>query len=297
METKTFWDASFELSAALFKTFAAIDKLASNEVGYCFSKNSNIASKLNKHEKSISRDISLLIKSGYLFSIEIKKGSVVVERRLYSAENYKSYCEDLENIDNLIPTTYFFVENIPYYSNERYLNGKLREQRPVIEGSEIYPINVTGNKSVTGTGNNSVTGTGNKSVTENIYNINLSNIKEREKENESQKSESEEKKANETSNPGAYYQTVRMLLACFPSIVPETVSKLGKPIERIKEVIAFAKKYNKGEGWIFSAIKYDYSLDSSYFDRQAEKKEKIQAWKDKKTEEEKKWEEKLFDFV
>jgi len=130
-----------------------------------------------------------------------------------------------------------------------------------------------------------------------IYNPSIVDLKEREKENEFQKSESEEKKANEASNPGAYYQTVRMLLACFPSIVPETVSKLGKPIERIKEVIAFAKKYNKGEGWIFSAIKYDYSLDSSYFDRQAEKKEKIQAWKDKKTEEEKKWEEKLFDFV
>ena len=130
-----------------------------------------------------------------------------------------------------------------------------------------------------------------------IYNPSIVDLKEREKENESQKSKSEEKKANEASNPGAYYQTVRMLLACFPSIVPETVSKLGKPIERIKEVIAFAKKYNKGEGWIFSAIKYDYSLDNSYFDRQAEKKEKIQAWKDKKTEEEKKWEEKLFDFV
>ncbi|MFR4518369.1 MAG: hypothetical protein ACLUBL_03010 [Fusobacterium sp.] len=139
--------------------------------------------------------------------------------------------------------------------------------------------------------------TGSYNNTENNTNTEKDNNTEIKERIEHEKIEPKKEKANETSNPGAYYQTVRMLLACFPSIVPETISKLGKPIERIKEVIAFAKKYNKGEGWIFSAIKYDYSLDSSYFDRQAEKKEKIQAWKDKKTEEEKKWEEKLFDFV
>lgn len=39
-----------------------------------------------------------------------------------------------------------------------------------------------------------------------------------------------------------------------------TVVRFKKPIQRIKDVVAFAKSNNKGEGWIVSAIRDDYKL-------------------------------------
>ena len=105
MNNKNFWDAMQDLSPALFKTYAAINKLADNEVGYCFATNESISIKLNKHEKSISRDISELIELGYLFANQIKIGFKVIERRLYTAENIKTYMNDQKNISNLIKTT------------------------------------------------------------------------------------------------------------------------------------------------------------------------------------------------
>ena len=128
MQTKTFWDACSDLSTGLFKTFAAIHRLCNNEIGYCFAKNDYIGKKLNKHEKSISRDISELIEKGYLFSIEIKKGCVVAERRLYPVEQAKLYMEDKANIENLITTTYKEKDGITLYTNERYENGVKREK-------------------------------------------------------------------------------------------------------------------------------------------------------------------------
>lgn len=70
MQTKTFWDACSDLSAALFKTYAAIHKLCDNEIGYCFAKNKIIAEKINKHEVSVSRDISDLIEKGIYFLLK-----------------------------------------------------------------------------------------------------------------------------------------------------------------------------------------------------------------------------------
>lgn len=39
-----------------------------------------------------------------------------------------------------------------------------------------------------------------------------------------------------------------------------TVVRFKKPIQRVKDVVAFAKSNNKGEGWIVSAIRDDYRL-------------------------------------
>ncbi|MEQ3307308.1 hypothetical protein AAA294_07410 [Fusobacterium varium] len=119
-----------------------------------------------------------------------------------------------------------------------------------------------------------------------ITNSSIVDYKEREKEEKISSPVMEAEEENkETSNSGAYYQTVRMLLASFTGISPESIAKLGKPIERIKAVIKFAQKYGKGEGWIFSAIKYNYSLDSEYLEKQVERKKQIEA---KKIQEEKK---------
>lgn len=179
MQTKTFWDACSDLSTGLFKTFVAIHRLCNNEIGYCFAKNDYIGKKLNKHEKSISRDISELIKLGYLFYIEIKKGCVVAERRLYPIEQAKLYMEDKANIENLITTTYKEKDGITIYTNERYENGVKKEK---IASNKNVTGKFTGNEIVTGAGNKDVTGTGNKNVTEiynNINNYNNNNNKEK----------------------------------------------------------------------------------------------------------------------
>ena len=112
-----------------------------------------------------------------------------------------------------------------------------------------------------------------------------------------QEEEDDKKLSNPVTNLGAYYQAVRNLLAAYPGIPFEQVAKLGKPIERIKAVVVFAKKYKKAEGWIFSAIKYDYALDSSYLDKKAEKAQKIEKAKVQKEEEEIKKNKKALDFV
>lgn len=39
-----------------------------------------------------------------------------------------------------------------------------------------------------------------------------------------------------------------------------TIVRLKKPIQRVKDVVNFAKSNNKGEGWIVNAIRDDYKL-------------------------------------
>lgn len=162
MNNKNFWDAMQDLSPALFKTYAAINKLADNEVGYCFATNESISIKLNKHEKSISRDISELIELGYLFANQIKIGFKVIERRLYTAENIKTYMKDQKNISNLIKTTIVEKDKIFYYYNETNSTGNKSVTRKY-----------TGNKIEDSTGNNYEERTGNKNVT--VTNTNITN--------------------------------------------------------------------------------------------------------------------------
>lgn len=162
MNNKNFWDAMQDLSPALFKTYAAINKLSDNEVGYCFATNEGISIKLNKHEKSISRDISELIELGYLFANQIKIGFKVIERRLYTSENIKTYMKDQKNISNLIKTTVVEKEKIFYYYNENNSTGNKSVTRKY-----------TGNKIEDGAGNNYEERTGNKNVT--VTNTNITN--------------------------------------------------------------------------------------------------------------------------
>lgn len=92
----------------------------------------------------------------------------------------------------------------------------------------------------------------------NIKNINKElNNKEREIE-EPQETE----KPKETVNTGMYYQEIRMLLSGYNTINYESIAKMGKPIERIKDVIKFAKENNKAEGWIVMAIRDNYKLET-----------------------------------
>lgn len=90
------------------------------------------------------------------------------------------------------------------------------------------------------------------------HNIKNKNKEHNKKEREEQADEKE--KAPETENIGMYYQTLRMLLSGY-SLNYEKIAKYGKPIERIKAVLKFAKENNKGEGWITEAIRDDYKLE------------------------------------
>ncbi len=157
MNTKDFWIALDELSPRLFTTYAAISKLSDNEVGYCFSSNQGISAKLGKHKDNVSRDISDLIEKGFLHVIEIKRGFVVVERRLYSNAGYKTYIEDKNNLANLKKTTYEKKgesENIVYYNEKN--------------------IKPTNDKTIIGTNDENNKGTDDKNVKLTISNINLS---------------------------------------------------------------------------------------------------------------------------
>lgn len=162
-----FWGAAKELSPNLFLTYAVIDNLSTNGVGYCFSKNESISEKINKHPRSISRDISELIKLEYIYVIEIKYGFVVLERRLYTEKSYKKYIEDKENIENLLKTFYVKKDDITYYYNEKNPHPKFHSDR-----------NTTNHKIVTGANHKIENGAEDKSVNYNLYNNNLTNITE-----------------------------------------------------------------------------------------------------------------------
>lgn len=236
MNNKTFWDAVRDLPGALFKTYSVINRLADNEVGYCFSKNATISEKMGgKHATLVSADISKLIEKGYLFSLEIKKGFIVIERRLYTAENYKQYIEDKNNLENLTPTEIIKKDGVIFFTNERLIESQIR--------------------------------TKNKDISKTDTSENSSSSKE-------------------VCIDGTYYQSVRLIIG-HTSLKYEQVGKLGKPIERIKAVVEFAKKYGKGDGWIYNAIKDDYSLDDTYLKKKEEKNIKI-------LETEKKLEDNLF---
>ena len=143
------------------RAYILINELSKNNAGYCYSKNQTLAKILNKHEKTISSTISKLIKKGYLYAININRGSTVIERRLYTENTYKTYIEDFQNSANLIKSR----------------SEKIQEE----DGEETTLIinernKNTGNENTTGTGNENATRTGNENATENIYNINNNNM-------------------------------------------------------------------------------------------------------------------------
>lgn len=119
MNTKNFWDAVNDLSSKLFKVYSVINKLADNDAGYCYASNDGIGAKAKKHPVNISKDISELIDLGYLFSIELKDGFITKERRLYTAENLKTYMQDKKNFENLLKTFTEEVNEIIVFYNER----------------------------------------------------------------------------------------------------------------------------------------------------------------------------------
>lgn len=168
-----FWTAARELSSKLFFTYAIIDKLASDDIGYCFAKNESIAKRADKHPSNISKAISELIALEYLYVLEIKVGFVVIERRLYTEKYYKKYLEDKENINNLWKTYYEEIGEIIYYYNERNPHSKFHKEN--IE-------NLTNGKIATGANSEIAKGTDGEIAKYNCSYNNLTNKTEKTEE-------------------------------------------------------------------------------------------------------------------
>ncbi|MBN1469413.1 MAG: hypothetical protein JW924_11875 [Fusobacteriaceae bacterium] len=161
-----FWTAARELSSKLFFTYAIIDKLTSDDIGYCFAKNESIGKKADKHPSNISKAISELIELKYLYVLEIKVGFVVSERRLYTERYYKKYLEDKENATNLWKTYYEEIGEIIYYYNERNPHPKFHKE---------YIENLTNGKIANGTQSEIATGTDGEIAKYNCSYNNLTN--------------------------------------------------------------------------------------------------------------------------
>lgn len=104
MNAKNLWEAMKELSDKQFKVYMAVYKLADNEVGYCFSGDSYIGEKINKSRSRVNQTINELIELNFLNVLKITQGTKVIERRLYTADCYKSFLKDSKL--KIIKTTY-----------------------------------------------------------------------------------------------------------------------------------------------------------------------------------------------
>lgn len=104
MNAKNLWEAMKELSDKQFKVYMAVYKLADNDVGYCFSGDLHIGEKINKSRSRVNQTINELIELNFLNVLKITQGTKVIERRLYTADCYKSFLKDSKL--KIIKTTY-----------------------------------------------------------------------------------------------------------------------------------------------------------------------------------------------
>ena len=162
-----------ELNDGEFRLYMLIKELANNNAGYCYGRNQSLAKIIGKHETNISKIISKLIEKEYIYTIHIKKGSIVEERRLYTEETYKTYLQDLDNSEKgkLIKT-----HSLKMKLDEEDETTIIVNERNVDEYMDTGNKIVTGNENTTGTSNENTTRTGSDIVKENIYNINNNNI-------------------------------------------------------------------------------------------------------------------------
>lgn len=63
-------------------------------------------------------------------------------------------------------------------------------------------------------------------------------------------------------NNGVYYQELSSILSGY-NINIMSVKRMGKSLNRVKEVVKFAKNNNKADGWIYMALRDDFDLSKS----------------------------------
>lgn len=87
MTSGELWKAASELPDKLFKLYMVIDKLADNNVSYCFASDETIANICGENKNIIKTSISDLINLNFLNCVLVVNG----ERRLYTNSGYKQY--------------------------------------------------------------------------------------------------------------------------------------------------------------------------------------------------------------
>ena len=161
MNAKNLWEAMKELSDKQFKVYMAVYKLADNEVGYCFSSDTNIGDKINKSRSRVNQTINELIDLNFLNVLKIAQGTKVIERRLYTADCYKNFLKDSKL--EITKTTYSKKVDKDGIESIVYFNEKNKKQ-------------FTSAKNGTGTSANIGTGTSAEIGTVTSTNIKVSKI-------------------------------------------------------------------------------------------------------------------------
>lgn len=194
-----------------------------NKNGYCNAKNSYFAELYEVHKNTVGAWINHLVELGYLKSVLIKNDKKeIVGRRLYINVPNK----EIENPIN---------ENVDTPINKKIDTYQQKDLDPINENVDTLSI---------------------KRLKSNNTRLILQDEYIEREEGQTE----EKEKAPETQNIGLYYQAIKMLLSEY-SLNYKKIAQYGKPIERIKAVIEFAKENNKGEGWITEAIRDDYKLE------------------------------------
>lgn len=161
MNAKNLWEAMKDLSDKQFKVYMAVYKLADNEVGYCFSSDTNIGEKINKSRSRVNQTINELIELNFLNVLKITQGTKIIERRLYTADCYKNFLKDSKL--EIIKTTYSKKVDKDGIESITYFNEKNKKQ-------------FTSAKTDTGTSANIGTGTSAEIGTVTSSNIKVSKI-------------------------------------------------------------------------------------------------------------------------
>lgn len=207
-----------------------IDSLAVLEKG-CIATNEYLGKFFNLSKDRISKIISSLKNKGYIEVNLIYKPNTkqILQRRIttlgYRRKQYESMKEKIE-----APKTE--NKNDPIVEND-YTPTVKNNYTPIVENN-YTPI-----------------------VENDEYNNTDKNNTIRERESDIGKANENSK--NKFQNTGIYFQEVRMILSGY-NLNFEKIARYGKPIQRIKDVVKFARENQKAEGWITEAIRDDYKL-------------------------------------
>lgn len=163
MNAKTLWDAVKNLNGNDFKLYAVICKLADNDVGYCFSSDSNIAEKIGRARETTCRGVNRLIDAGYLNVIKIVTGSKCDERRLYPESCFKNYVIDSQL--TLQKTTFVKKRDEEGMEYLEFFNEKNTSDKNVTGKTVVGKRVFTSDENVTGTCDENITGASDENVT------------------------------------------------------------------------------------------------------------------------------------
>lgn len=192
----------------------------SNKNGYCNATNSYFAELYDVWKNTVSLWISNLEKAGYI------KIVFMYEEGTKNIKERRLYVNDTPIMKN--HNTCYEKEEYPVMKNHK---------PPVMKN---HKDNNTSNNNTSINNNNTLSNQDikNKSGNQNIKNNNRNSFPYHE---------------------GILFQEIKMILGGNGELAKRII-KLNKPISRIKEVVTFCNLHEKGDGWLYLALKEDWKL-------------------------------------